>query len=156
MECDYTYGEQNSWYNGFADGADASLHGVSADVLSDCKRRERRADEGEVSKTKRAKYKKTYPRLMYSYFALFSAAGAPSFSKFARSIGVTLADLEGFRKFGDFDAAWRECNEIRRDYLIDSALTKRHDPSFTKFILCEEYGTEEGEDEMNITLEVLE
>ncbi len=106
---------------------------------------------------RRAKYKTEYPRLMYSFFVGWSGAGAPSFSKFARSIGVTLCDLERFRGRREFDAAWRECSEIRRDYLIDSALTRRHDPSFTKLLLTMELEERSDENEdFRLTVEVLD
>ena len=59
---------------------------------------------------KKSKYKKEYPRMMYLYFAGYDEShGAPSFSKFARRIGVTVYELEGFRRKKEFDAAWREC-----------------------------------------------
>ena len=108
---------------------------------------------------KKAKYRKELARAMYSYFSGYSESfGAPSFAKFARSIGVTVRTLEGFRKKREFDEAWRECNEIRRDYLIDSALCKRFDSSFTKFIYALEYSSEaEGKEdaEMRFVLKVL-
>jgi hypothetical protein len=78
--------------------------------------------------------------------------GAPSFTKFARSIGVTREDVETFREHKEFERAYRECNEIRRDYLIDNALTRRHDPSFVKFLLTTEFGM--GEDDADSTLDV--
>ena len=103
------------------------------------------------------KYSSDMPGRMYSFFTGYSDNGAPSFSKFARSIGVTLEHVQKFRRKKEFDRAWRECNEIRRDYLIDCALTKRHDPSFTKFLLSAEYG-EEADDasdgELTCRLEV--
>ena len=109
---------------------------------------------------KRYKYKKELPRLMYSYFLSFDKSeGAPSFSKFARKIGATLKELEEFRKKKEFERAYAECNEIRRDYLIDSALNKRADGSVVKFLLTTEYGM--GEDKsiednsLLVTLEVL-
>ena len=104
---------------------------------------------------KKAKYDTTLPSRMYTFFLGYEGAGAPSFSKFARSIRVTLAELEGFRKHKKFDEAYRECGEIRRDYLIDHALTKRYDPSFVKFLLSE--GEEEiyEDNEMTLTLEVV-
>lgn len=93
--------------------------------------------------------------MMYLYFAGYDEShGAPSFSKFARRIGVTLYELEGFRRKKEFDAAWRECSEIRRDYLIDSALSKRHDASFTKFLLAEELSTDDSSD-LKLTLQVV-
>ncbi len=107
---------------------------------------------------KKKSYTKDLPKRMYSYFCTFSESGAPSFGKFARSIGVTLEELESFRVHGNFDRAWRECSEIRRDYLIDSALTKRHDSSFSKFLLGIEFKMDEDKNEdgrLDVTLEVL-
>ena len=102
-------------------------------------------------------YKTEYPHLLYTYFVTYSETfGAPSFSKFARSIGATLEDIERFRGHKRFELAYRECNEIRRDYLIDNALVKRFDSSFTKFLLALEYPEESGEDkELSVRLEVL-
>jgi hypothetical protein len=113
----------------------------------------------EVMK-KREKYSTDMPRLLYTFFISYSDNGAPSFEKFARSIGMTLSDVEEFRGHTEFDRAYRECNEIRRDYLIDAALTRRHDPSFSKFILSAEYGMGEKEKEkedteLSVTLEVI-
>lgn len=109
---------------------------------------------------KKRKYTSELPRQMYSFFAS-AAEGSlpPSFSKFARSIGVTLAELEAMRGHSEFERAWRECNEIRRDYLIDTALTRRHDPSFTKFLLSAEFGVGESETEdksIAVTLTVID
>ena len=89
-------------------------------------------------KKKEIKYQRDLPRLMYSFFLNYQESGIPSTDKFARSIGTTNSRLEGFRIHKTFDKAWRECNEIRRDYLIDGALTRRFDPSFVKFLLSEE------------------
>lgn len=112
-----------------------------------------------VTKGKSISYSATLPKKMYTYFSSYGDTGAPSFDKFARSIGATLSLLESFRKHKIFDRAWRECNEIRRDYLIDCALTKRHDPSFSKFLLQTEYGmdsdTKEDDSPIAVTLEVL-
>ena len=108
---------------------------------------------------KNAKYSKDLPRRMYSYFLSYSEPGIPSFAKFARSIGVTAEELRSFREKKKFDAAWRECNEIRRDYLIDTALCKRVDASFAKFLYSPEFPEEDGsrgEGDVNVTLEVLE
>ena len=107
----------------------------------------------------RAKYSAKLPEKMYSYFSSFQDPGAPSFNKFARSIGITVGDLERFRKHREFEEAWRECGEIRRDYLIDCALTKRHDSSFSKFIIQYEEDAEKLRDEndgISVTLEVIE
>ena len=101
------------------------------------------------------------PRKLYGFFTSYSdAPGAPSFSKFARSIGATLSDIEQFCEHEEFKRAYDECNEIRRDYLIDAALTRRYDPSFVKFLLAAEFGMGEKEKEkedtaLNVTLDVL-
>ena len=106
---------------------------------------------------KKIKYSSDMPRLLYTFFiSHVDTASAPSFDKFARSIGATLADVERFREKEEFDRAWRECSEIRRDYLIDSALSKRMDASFTKFILTDIEGDKRTEEKIHFTLEVLE
>lgn len=95
---------------------------------------------------------------MYGYFTTYDEVGAPSFTKFARSIGVTLSELSEMRVHKRFDEAYRECSEIRRDYLIDTALAKKHDPSFVKFLLTTEFGmgeSTEADNELKITLEVI-
>ena len=109
---------------------------------------------------KRKKYEKDLPRRMYLFFKGYCDAGAPSFLKFAHSIGATLADIERWKNNSEFMLAYSECSEIRRDYLIDNALAKKQDASMTKFILSAEYrmGESEPRDEekrMEITLEVL-
>ena len=96
------------------------------------------------------KYDKELPREIYTYFiSSVTESKIPSFSKFARSIGVTLDTLSGYRKNKEFERAWRDCIEIRRDYLTDCALTKRYDPSFVKFLLGLELGTDTDENEDN-------
>ena len=104
------------------------------------------------------KYQKELAKKMYLYFATYSdQTGVPSFGKFARSIGSTLEEISSFRRRKKFERAWRECSEIRRDYLIDMALTKRFDSSFAKFLLSlEADGGEVGGDELAISLEVIE
>ena len=95
---------------------------------------------------------------MYTYFTSYKEnIGAPSFSKFARQIGITLAELISYRRKKEFDAAYRECCEIRRDYLIDGALSRRFDSSFTKFLYDKESISEagEGDGEIHLTLEVI-
>ena len=110
---------------------------------------------------KKIKYTCDMPRLLYSFFISHSdTASAPSFEKFARSIGATLAEITRFREKHEFDRAWRECSEIRRDYLIDAALTKRFDPSLVKFLLSAEFGMGESdkggaEDSIELNLRVI-
>ena len=110
---------------------------------------------------KRTKYDPTLPKRMYTYFSSYKDAGAPSFDKFARSVGLTLAELEELRGKKELERAYRECNEIRRDYLIDTALAKRADASVAKFLLTVEYGMgkEEEKDDagrLEVTLEVVD
>ena len=108
-------------------------------------------------KTRRAKYSADLPRKMYLYFAGFDeAGGAPSFDKFARQAGLSLAELNSFRKHEKFARAYAECGEIRRDYLIDRALTRRFDPSLVKFLLERECESAEAEDGFLLRIEVEE
>ena len=108
----------------------------------------------EKRKGKR-KYTKELPRVMYCYFRDYSGDGVPSFRKFAESIGATLSEIEAFRAHDEFDRSYRECNEIRRDYLIDYALCRRFDPSFVKFLLGAEYGEADTDGELSLKLEVV-
>ncbi len=104
---------------------------------------------------KKAKYTPDLSGRMYHFFLGYSEAGVPSFDKFAASIGVTLCDLQRFRKHKSFDLSYRECQEIRRDYLIDGALQRRFDPSFSKFLISlEDEMTEKEENELVLRLEV--
>ena len=103
------------------------------------------------------KHTRDLAKKMYIYVASYDAPfGVPSFGKFARSIGITLEELAAYRKKEKFDRAWRECNEIRRDYLIDMALTKRFDSSFAKFLLTLESEADSAEGELAVSLEVVE
>ena len=109
---------------------------------------------------RKIKYSGNLPRLLYTFFISYSEAGVPSFLKFARSIGATLEDIQDFRAHSEFERAYRECNEIRRDYLIDAALTRRYDSSFSKFLLTSEYGMgekdkEKEDSDLNLILEVV-
>ena len=87
---------------------------------------------------------------MYMYFVSYDDRGAPSFSKFARLMNMTYDNLMSYRGKARFDAAYRECCEIRRDYLIDRALDKRFDPSFVKFLLGEESDPTSGEFKLSV------
>lgn len=92
---------------------------------------------------------------MYIYFRDYEGAGYPSISKFARVVGLTVAELEKFRKNPAFERAYSECMEIRQDMIIDGALAKRADASFAKFLLCREL-PESGAEKLDITLTVVE
>ena len=88
---------------------------------------------------KKSKYQDELCHKMYLYFLNYNDRGLPSFTKFAISMGLTTKDIEGFRRHRRFESAYRECREIRRDYLIDRALDKRFDGSFVKFLMsCED------------------
>ena len=111
-------------------------------------------------KKNHSKYTTDLPRRLYSFFLNFDGGGVPSFSKFARSIGVTVTDIERYRHHREFERAYQECSEIRRDYLIDNGLVKRFDSSFTKFVLNSEYGmgdskSTDEDKEIKVTLEVI-
>lgn len=107
-----------------------------------------------MNKRKKMKYRRELPRQLYNYFTAFAEGGIPTFDKFARSIGITYEELIGFRSRKEFDRAWRECNEIKRDYLIDGALTRRFDPSFAKFLLTEERDADNGDGDSGLTVTV--
>lgn len=101
---------------------------------------------------KHSKYSPEMPRKMYLFFLNYSDAGLPSFRKFAGSVGLTLEELTKMRSHKKFDAAFRECKEIRRDYLIDRALEKRMDGSFAKFLISIEDEREAAEDRGDLLL----
>ena len=118
------------------------------------------AEGYDIMKKKQSIYTKDLPRRIYTFFKDYDGPGVPSFSKFARSINVTTYDVERYRRHGEFDRAYRECSEIRRDYLIDNGLTKRYDSSFVKFLLNAEYGMGDGkatddDKEIKVTVEVI-
>lgn len=91
---------------------------------------------------------------MYSYFRDYDGPGYPSLSKFAKEVGLTVAELEAFRKNPAFERVYAECMEIRRDMITDGALMKRADASFAKFLLGREL-PEGGEERLNVTLTVI-
>ena len=88
---------------------------------------------------KKIQYNDDLPGRLYSYFLGYDdPTSAPSFTKFARLIGVSSKDIQSFRKHARFEKAYDECLHIRRDYLLDRALCKRFDPSFVKFLLSDD------------------
>lgn len=106
---------------------------------------------------KKSKYTDDLPKAMYKFFLEYSdSQSAPSFEKFARSIGRTTEDIEAYRSRKKFDKAYRECSEIRRDYLIDRALTKRFDPSFVKYLLSEAESSDSEDGSLSVKLEVVD
>ena len=106
----------------------------------------------------KTKYSSDLPKRMYLFFLSYSDGGLPSFRKFASSVGLTLAELMKMRSHREFDRAYAECREIRRDYLIDKALEKRFDSSFAKFLISLENEADDMEEssELRLHLEVKE
>lgn len=98
------------------------------------------------------KYSPTLPGQMYCFFRGYDDSGAPSFVKFAASVGATTEQLENFRKHKEFERAYRECCEIKRDYLIDRALSRRFDPTFVKFLFSSEEEKDTSSDSESFTL----
>jgi hypothetical protein len=109
----------------------------------------------ELNLKSKRRYDPDLPRKMYLYFIEGDWGGAlPSFSKFARLIGVTLEELTSYRSRKKFDSAYRECEAIRRDAIVDGALSKRLDSSFAKFLLSD--AEEKDTDGVEVTLRVIE
>lgn len=107
-------------------------------------------------KTRKQGYERDLPRRLYTFFAGYDdEKSAPSLQKFARANGFTTEELLAFQKNEDFARAIRECSEIRRDYLIDRALTKRFDASFVKYLLDGESNKGTEDSSLSVTLEVL-
>ena len=106
------------------------------------------------TRPKRVRYTSDLAHKLYSYFISYNDVGAPSISKFARCIGATVEDVESWREHELFDRAYRECSEIRRDYLIDSALAKKNDSSLTKFLLSTEFRMGEEISDKDKSIEV--
>ena len=104
----------------------------------------------------REKYSSSLADEMTDFFDSYEDRGAPSFEKFARLKGIPLATLLEFRSHTKFDKAYRECSEIRRDYLIDRALDKRFDPTFVRHLLTDEAEGEPSFTQTSLTLEVIE
>lgn len=110
----------------------------------------------EEKRKKRIKYSSRLPKAMYCFFRGYDSDGAPSFTKFAESIGATTEEVESWRGHREFDRAYRECSQIRRDYLIDNGLSRRFDPSLVKFLLTGEEEFTSGEDKLCVSIEVAE
>ena len=147
LEGYYTYKPEKMLYNRLVSRGRPEVRGW----------RKKFGKENDVARRKKLKYSPELAGRMYLYFISYDDRGAPSMLKFAKSIGTTLAELQRYREHTRFDRAYRECQEIRRDYLIDRALDRRFDPSFVKFIISSEAEGEECRDsEMTLHLEVSE
>ena len=128
---------------------------VSHDLLR-CGRRFPTEKGVTVRNYKRVKYTSSLADEMTAFFEGYEERGAPSFEKFARLKKIPLASLVEFRKNQKFDMAYRECSEIRRDYLIDRALDKRFDPTFVRHLLTDEAEAEPGFTQTTLMLEVID
>jgi hypothetical protein len=111
-----------------------------------------RRKEKRMSRNKRPKYSPEICGRMYRLFLGYEDRGLRSFTKFARSEGLSTEDLLRFRGRKKFEVAYQECLQIRRDYLIDRALDKRFDGSFVKFLISCEVESESSDNAGNITL----
>lgn len=87
---------------------------------------------------KKRKYSAEMPRELYIFFKNYAGEGAPSFTKFAKMKGLTTAELDSFRRFREFERAYLECIELRRDFIIDRALSRKFDSSFSKMIITDD------------------
>ena len=67
--------------------------------------------------------------------------GAPSFVSFADSIGVSISQIEKWRReHADFEKACEDASELLKQLLIDGALSGLVNVSAAKFILSSEFG----------------
>lgn len=71
-----------------------------------------------------SKYTKDLPRKLYTFFLNYDGIGAPSFSKFARSIGITVAELEGYRRSNALLSLGYTAEEYER-YLSGEKMPKK-------------------------------
>lgn len=62
----------------------------------------------------------------------------PTFARFAARIGVTLADLQSWRKNPTFDRAYLACEALQRSILMENGMLGRYDSSFAKLFLSTE------------------
>ena len=72
----------------------------------------------------------------------------PSFVRFAHRVGTDMQTLRAKRnKSKSFDKAWIECEHILADRIVDGALHKRFDASFSKFLLSACFGYSDKKEE---------
>lgn len=91
---------------------------------------------------------------MLHYFRTAGSAGSPykedlpSFVRFAYLVGADMQTLRAKReKSRAFDRAWTECELILADRIVDGALHKHLDSSFSKFLLSSRFGySDKGEE----------
>ena len=99
------------------------------------------------------KYKATFPQRMLNYFSTWQEKaeaaegekkkefrGIPSFTKFAKKIGVSPRTLYRWATPGtdtyhpEFEEAYHFCKCILADLLADGALAGDYEPKFTKYL----------------------
>lgn len=103
-------------------------------------------------------YSQCFERQMLQYFQDNTGA-FPTFAEFAKTVAVSVADLNRWRREEpSFAAVWEECVELQKSHLIRGALTKQYDPSTCKYLLSEVFGLgEESQDTgFSVTIEVVE
>ncbi len=104
-------------------------------------------------------YDPSLERQMLSYFGGQADGEYPTFSDFAKRIGVSYADLVEWRDAEPrFRTVWEECRERQKNRLILGALMRKFDPTFTKFLLCHEFGFDEEniKEDFRVTVEVVD
>lgn len=82
----------------------------------------------------------------------------PSFVRFANREGVGMKRLLALKEENAvLREAYEECEEILCDRIVEGALHKRLDASFSKFLLTARYGfaEEKAEDEEPFSVEIL-
>lgn len=92
-------------------------------------------------------YRKKYCDAVMAHFSEMrknkkgSIVGAPSFISFADSIGVSISQIEKWRReHADFEKACEDASELLKQLLIDGALSGLVNVSAAKFILSSEFG----------------
>ena len=90
------------------------------------------------------RYSRDLPRRLLRYAALSPEAGGdllPTPAGFALALGISQAKLALWRnRYPAFAAACLECEAVTCQRLAEGALTRRFDPSFTRFYLQARFG----------------
>lgn len=96
-------------------------------------------------------YRKAYCDEIVAYFSEMRRSeddkilGVPSFLSFAKDHGISITQLEKWRReHPDFDAAAEHAVEILRQLLMDAALNGTVNVTAAKFILSTEFGMLSG------------
>lgn len=101
---------------------------------------ETRAKEGDKLA---CKYKPEYGKRMLAWF-LDEAHPFPQFIFFAHEIGVDDQTLQNWAKqYPQFGALYDQCKRIQLAKLMEGAMFKQFDPSFSKFVAINCHGMKE-------------